>query len=342
MKRSLAAVLGILAVTVTTIVTASPASADTIDVFPGESIQAALNAASSGDTIQLHAGVYEDVAVVKTDDITIQGAGSGTDGSILHPPATLPGRCFHGAAAVCVVGDVHTGTLVNDVTVTGIRVEGFPAFGMVAVVAHGTTFEGNVAVDNAEYGIAAFNSNGTTMADNVVSGSGEAGLYVGDSPHADLTMTGNETFGNRYGVFLRDSQNGEVTGNLIHDNCVGILNIDFPGSANAGHYHIAGNQIHDNSAVCPGESRDDPPLSGVGILIANADRDLVEDNVISTNRPGRSVPFHAGVVMIDFVGRAPSNNTITSNELTRNRPNLFYDGSGHGNVISDNTCVPSC
>ena len=54
MKRLLAAVLGILAVTVTTIVTASPASADTIDVFPGESIQEALNAASSGDTIQLH------------------------------------------------------------------------------------------------------------------------------------------------------------------------------------------------------------------------------------------------------------------------------------------------
>jgi parallel beta-helix repeat protein len=40
-----------------------------------------------------------------------------------------------------------------------------------------------------------------------------AGLCVGDSAHANLTMTGNETFDNRYGIFLRDSQNGDVTGN---------------------------------------------------------------------------------------------------------------------------------
>ena len=182
---------------------------------------------------------------------------------------------------------------------TGIRVEGF-VFGMAAVAAHLTSFEGNAAVDNEEYGIAAFDSNSITMADNVVSGSGEAGLYVGDSAHANLTMTGNETFGNRYGIFLRDSQNGDVTGNLIHDNCVGILNIDFPGSANAGHYRIAENEIHDNSALCPGEESGDPPLSGVGVLIVNADRDRVEDNVISTNRPARSIPFHGGVVLIDL------------------------------------------
>jgi parallel beta-helix repeat protein len=225
--------------------------------------------------------------------------------------------------------------------VTGIRVEGF-VFGMAAAAAHLTSFEGNAAVDNEEYGIAAFDSNSITMADNVVSGSGEAGLYVGDSAHANLTMTGNETFGNRYGIFLRDSQNGDVTGNLIHDNCVGILNIDFPGSANAGHYRIAENEIHDNSALCPGEEPGDPPLSGVGVLIVNADRDRVEDNVISTNRPARSIPFHGGVVLIDLVGPAPSNNTITSNELIRNRPNVDYDGSGHGNDLTGNHCVPTC
>ena len=152
-----------------------------------------------------------------------------------------------------MLGDARAGVPVNGVTVTGIRVEGF-VFGMAAVGAHLTSFEGNAAVDNEEYGIAAFDSNSTTMADNVVSGSGEAGPYIGDSAHANLTMTGNETFGNRYGIFLRDSQNGDVTGNLIHDNCVGILNIDFPGSAGAGHYRIAENEIQDNSALCPARS----------------------------------------------------------------------------------------
>jgi parallel beta-helix repeat protein len=339
-RRLLSIGLGALAM-VASIATAVPARAGTIDVLPGESIHAAVKAAQPGDTIQLHPGVYEDVVVIKKDDITIQGAGSGEDGTILHPPATLPGRCSGGIAGICVLGDARAGVRVNGVTVTGIRVEGF-VFGMAAVAAHLTSFEGNAAVDNEEYGIAAFDSNSITMADNVVSGSGEAGLYVGDSAHANLTMTGNETFGNRYGIFLRDSQNGDVTGNLIHDNCVGILNIDFPGSANAGHYRIAENEIHDNSARCPGEESGDPPLSGVGVLIVNADRDRVEDNVISTNRPARSIPLHGGVALIDLVGRAPSNNTITSNELIRNRPNVVYDGSGHGNDLTGNHCVPTC
>lgn len=79
---------------------------------------------------------------------------------------------------------------------------------MAAVGAHLTSFQRNAAVDNEEYGIAAFDSNSTTMADNVVSGSGKAGPYIGDSAHANLTMTGNETLRNRYGIFLRDSQNG--------------------------------------------------------------------------------------------------------------------------------------
>ena len=46
-------------------------------------------------------------------------------------------------------------------------------------------------------------------------------------------------------------------------------------------------------------------------------------------------------MLIDLVGRAPSNNSITSNELIRNRPNVFYDGSGHGNDLIGNTaCRP--
>ena len=340
MRRLLSIGIGALAM-IASIATAVPARAGTIDVLPGESIQAAVTAAQPGDTIQLHPGVYEDVVVIKKDDITIQGAGSGEDGTILHPPGTLPRRCFGGIGGICVLGDVRAGVPVNGVTVTGIRAEGF-VFGMVAVAAHLTSFEGNAAVDNDEYGIAAFESNSTTMANNVVSGSGEAGLYVGDSAHAGLTMTGNETFGNRFGIFLRDSQNGDVVGNLIHDNCVGILNIDLPGSAGAGHYRIAENDIHDNSAFCPRGGPGDPALSGIGVLIANADRDRIEDNVISTNRASRSVPFHGGVVLIDLVGQAPSNNSITSNDLIRNRPNVLFDGSGHGNDLTGNHCVPSC
>ncbi|MGH2672475.1 MAG: hypothetical protein ACRDHC_05825 [Actinomycetota bacterium] len=37
-----------------------------------------------------------------------------------------------------------------------------------------------------------------------------------------------------------------------------------------------------------------------------------------------------------------ADNTVTSNTLLRNRPNIFTDGSGSGNQISGNTCTPGC
>ena len=59
---------------------AQPAFAATIVVNPGDSIQAAVNAASAGDTIVISAGTYaEDVTVNKA--LTFQGANVGVSGS---------------------------------------------------------------------------------------------------------------------------------------------------------------------------------------------------------------------------------------------------------------------
>lgn len=56
MRRLRSIGLGALAM-VSSIATAVPARAGTIDVLPGESIHAAVKAAQPGDTIQLHPGV---------------------------------------------------------------------------------------------------------------------------------------------------------------------------------------------------------------------------------------------------------------------------------------------
>ena len=118
---------------------------------------------------------------IKIDDITIQGAGNGTDGSILRPPADLPGRCFKGVAGFCVFGDFDAGTPVDGVTVTGA--EGFDPSGFIAIMATHTTFDTDAGMDSNEYGLAAFQSSGTIFQDNIASGNGVAGIYdVGDSP----------------------------------------------------------------------------------------------------------------------------------------------------------------
>jgi parallel beta-helix repeat protein len=317
---------------------AIPASAQVIAVPPGGSIHAAVKAAEPGDTIQLAAGIYEDVVVVKKNDITIQGVGSDTNGTILRPPADLPGRCFRGLAGICILGDPREGTRVEGVTITGVRAEGFIASGFISILTRNTTFEGNAGIGSDEYGLAAFESDGITMRDNIASGNGFAGLYIGDSRRARATVEGNESFDNAIGLFLRDAANGDVISNAFQDNCIGILILDTPSPVRPGRFTIAENTIEHNNAFCRGEGGGQPSTAGTGIAIVGGRGNTIQGNVIARNRTIRNVPIHGGVVLVELA----ADNTVTGNTLVRNRPNVFTDGSGSGNQISGNTCTPGC
>ncbi len=321
---------------------APPAAAQVIAVPPGGSIHQAVKSAQPGDTIQLSAGLYEDVVSVKTNDITIQGVGSGTGGTVLRPPADLPGRCFRGTIGICVLGDFQEGTPVEGVTISGIRVEDFVSTGLLGFLTIGLTFEGNAVVGSADYGFAAFESQGIAMRNNVASGIGFTGLYVGDTRRAHAAIEGNEAFDATFGLFLRDTSGGDVTGNVLHDNCIGALIFDTPEAVRAGNYTFSANEVRHNTAFCRGGGPEDPSTAGTGIAIADARRVTIEANTIARNRTTRDVPFHGGVVLVSFGGPGPSDNTVTGNTLIRNRPNIFTDGSGSGNVIENNVCTPGC
>lgn len=339
MERTLLRVMLVVGIIGASFAVALPASAQVIVVLPGESIHQAVKTAQPGDTIQLSAGVYEDVVAVKTNGITIQGVGSDTNGTILRPPATLPGRCFRGIAGICILGNFQDGTPVDGVSITGIRAEGFIAAGIIGVLTSNTTFEGNAGIGSQEYGLAAFESTRITMRNNTASGNGLAGFYIGDSRRARATVEGNESFDNTYGLFLRDVSHGNVTGNQFHDNCIGILNLDTPGPVRAGRFTIAENTIEHNNAFCRSEGGGDgPSTAGSGIVIFGGRGNTIQGNVIARNRTSRSIPFHGGVVLVEHA----SNNTVTGNTLLRNRPNIFTDGSGSGNQVSGNTCTPGC
>src|SRR5690349_16981234 len=164
MARSLRPVVVLAALLLTLITLAAGAgsarAAQKVIVGPGESIQAAVDAARPGDTIVVTGRHQENVAVT-TDGITLRGRGA-----VLEPAATpVQNACLDPSApadvdGICILGDVNfdTGEVareVRNVTVSGFTIRGFSE-GIVAVGAHNATFERNTALDNEGYGITAF------------------------------------------------------------------------------------------------------------------------------------------------------------------------------------------
>ena len=61
---------------------------------------------------------------------------------------------------------------------------------------------------------------------------GEPGVYIGDSPHANAALSGNNAFrngvggGEGFGFLFRDSSHGDVHGNRAAGNCIGFIFVD--------------------------------------------------------------------------------------------------------------------
>ena len=175
----------------------------------------------------------------------------------------------------------------------------------------------NRVKDNGDYGIARFVSTGGKIIGNAASGSEEAGIYVGDSPQANVLVAGNWVFDNElFGFFLRDAANGRLVANHSSGNCVGAIVLN-TGPNVAGNWRFVGNKIHDNDRFCPGNDEEGtPPLSGIGVAIANASGNQLFGNVIRDNNPSGEVPFTGGVVVVDAGSpgaNPPSDNLVKGN-----------------------------
>jgi hypothetical protein len=315
-------------------------------VGPGESIQAAIDAAEPGTTIRVKGVHRENVSITK-DGIKLRGLGA-----VLKPAATAaPSPCSDPSNpsdvnGVCIIGEgsFETGEVtryVRNVSVSGFTIRGFPASGIFAFAAQNATYARNRARDNGEYGLAAFTSTGTHMLFNRVSGSEEAGMYVGDSPNANALLLGNESSDNQLGIFVRNALGGKAFRNSVHGNCAGILVLgDAPGPA--GNFRFSGNRVRRNSKFCPPSEESPDPTSGIGIALLGTTGVKIVRNKITDNVPGGDVPDHGGVIVIRGEGgTAPTNNSVRFNKIVRNDPDLVWDGSGTGNRLTPNRCQTS-
>jgi parallel beta-helix repeat protein len=292
-------------------------------VGPGESIQAAVDAADPGDTILVF-GTHRENVAIQTDRLTLRGVGA-----VILPPATpAPHACFdptevgEAVHGICVIGDLDfdTGEIsryVERVTVSGFTIRDFIGSGLVAVGARDTTFKGNVAHNNTDDGFSSTVSIGTRVLSNRASGG-------------------------RFGVRVFSSVGGRIVANSLHDNCVGVFVLASPFGA-AGEFRMAGNAVRHNTRACPPDD-DFPALSGVGVGLVAATRTTIVGNVITGNvpAPGGETIASGGVVAIESPdGTSLTDNRVKGNVILGNDPDVFWDRTGAGNVFRPNVCRTS-
>jgi parallel beta-helix repeat protein len=320
---------------------AAPASAATFTVNPGQSIQAAIDAAPPGSTIVVKPGTYRENVTITKNHITLQGTPGKT---ILKPPASGTGPCagFEGPGTfpgICVLGNLNFDTFtliepVRGVSVTGFTVKNFPSEGIFVLGGQNTTVQNDVLTNNGGYGVFANTSTGTRILDNIASGSGEAGIYVGDSPSAQAVVKDNTVFNNQLGIFIRSASSGAIVANNAHDNCLGILFLEAPNSPT--NWVATGNQVNHNNKACPGGD-DTPPISGGGIVVDGGHNIVIQANTVNNNRPSGPSFVSGGIVLIE----GSSNNQIVGNTAHGNVPADLIDQSGASNTFRANDCDTS-
>ena len=275
---------------------APAAGAKTIPVGPGESIQAAVDAASAGDTIRVAPGTYTEtgspcpaepgstcaVSVTK-DDISIVAGGGG--------PVTLDATGGQDkGVAVGKTGDpdclTDSSLQVSGSLVRGITVTGFEEDGVFLYCVDGFRVTDVRATDNLEYGIFPSHSFNGRVDHSFVSGANDTGFYIGQS--RDSRMDHNFATDNVSGYEIENSSGIRTDHNEATGNTGGILSFTLPFldvKSNSDNV-IDHNNVYDNNrpntCLDPGEAVCGVP-QGAGILLLAADDNQVEQNTVTGN-----------------------------------------------------------
>ena len=352
-KFTLAACAAGLAIGLSAGIASSAQASSLIVVGPGQSIQAAINAARPGETVFVEPGVYHQSVQIRKNGITLRGSGAFHGGTILVPPKHFPKTLCNegfGPTGVCILAksvDPKTGVVFKPVrndTVTGLLVTGFPGNGVFGYGTVGLKVTWTVAVNDGGYGISRFVSSRTLFADDTAIGNDEAGFYVGDSPQADTVVRDDHAFGNQFGIFVRHARHVLVSGNVVSGNCQGILVLDDGQKGGAGNVTVKFNRVFNNNKFC--KKNEDTPVDtkGGGILLLGATHTLVTHNSVTGNAGQK---FNSGGIVVLSAkqlthGSNPNFDTISFNFAFRNHPaDLIWDHTGVGVRFRHNACATS-
>jgi Right handed beta helix region len=308
----------VLAAAPSGVAAASSGGGQTWHVHPGQSIQAVVDQAHSGDTVRIAPGIYQEAVCIEHKGLTIIGAGAGRTritwpdwGQDQPLPEVQGNDCWQAQEDADAEDDPDT--LADDVSglfflypdkpvsVSNLSTKNHPASGIVAWGANGFTVKNTSGEAHERYGVLAADSHHVSFTGNVEKGldrgapwySGTAGVGVSDSDAADAHIVGNRVSGENLGVFVRETRGGVIAGNLFTGNCVGVLFFDDSATevpdtshhVHGGDFTISGNASIANNRYCIAGRDGSQRVSGVGISITNADHVRVFGNTIKDNHP---------------------------------------------------------
>jgi len=338
-----------------------PARAATVVVHAGESIQAAIDAASEGTTIAVEPGVYQETGATRALTVTKSGirligrskpgqpvvveqAGSQTQGIWVSPTDTLD------PADVELPPCGVSGQRLNGFNLRGFTVQGFAGFGVYLACVDGFTIRNNTAQANQTYAIFPVRSSHGRITGNTTSGTlTDACLYVGQDD--DVVVRGNQASDCQIGLQIENSTHVRFVENLSENNTAGMIVDILNGrqvkvvSDNRVTRNVLRNNNRPNPAPPGEETHDLQP--GIGIVIDGADRTLVAGNTISGNQL-------AGMTLVDFcldrptecsgpldIDPNPDDNRILRNTFDGNAVDVIYlPAGGQGNCFAGNKPNP--
>ncbi len=304
-------------------------------IKPGESIQAALDQAIPGDTIEIQPGTFNETLLVDVDDITIRGK-KGNERPILDGQNKLTDA---------VITSSHNFTIEN------LVIRNYANNGVTVHGGKNATFRDLEVHNTGLYGVYPVECKGVLIERVLATGIKDAAIYVGQS--RDIIVRDCEAHSSVTGIEIENSVHALVENNYAHDNTGGILVFLLPNNPSkvGSDTAIRKNRIINNNH----ENFGDPTSivskvqPGTGLLIMAADRTTVTENEIRGNNSfgiaviGLAIVFPKGQTF--DVGAIPEGNRIFNNKLSENGRNpggmvkdlgavnvdILWDGSGWDN-----------
>ncbi len=281
----------------TVFVTATVAEAAVHRVREGESIQAAIDGASPGDTILVDPGTYQEKgnAVyglrISTPNLRLIGKirprkGEAGKVKLLHFGTQETG--IYAAPEGCEYKDKACPDVLKGFYVRGFSVQNFPVNGIQTRWVHGFRFVRNESIDNLNNGIyPTLSANGLVIR-NYSYGSLDTALWVAGSEN--VRVIGNELVGAPTGLEITVSNNVLATHNDIHDNTVGV-GLYHPNAAGnpplpvMENWIIWKNDIYDNNLPNPAPEGtfQSGLIPGYGVLLLGVSDHVIAKNDIENN-----------------------------------------------------------